>query len=149
MNLPESLSQLFNFNSKSGYTSNAYTPNQLMFHPANLQGFPHSAHAKTDGSSMFQYSPVIKAGTPIKIPEPENNQSYQTNQSNQSNSLNNINNISNNVNIEMPNILVLPATNSNLGFYTWVMQGAPQISQIATKNTKKFKKKNFVETMSE
>ena len=92
---------------------------------------------------MFQYSPVIKAGTPIKIPEPENNQS------NQSNSLNNINNISNNVNIEMPNILVLPATNSNLGFYTWVMQGAPQIPQIPTKNTKKFKEKNFVETMSE
>jgi hypothetical protein len=49
----------------------------------------------------------------------------------------------------MPNILVLPATNSNLGFYTWVMQGAPHISQLTNKNSKKLKKKNYVETMSE
>lgn len=57
---------------------------------------------------------------------------------------NNSKNYSNvsNVNIGIPNIvLVSPACNPNLGFYTWVMQGSPH--QPNTTNTKDTKQRKY------
>ncbi len=154
VNLPEGVSQLFVFNTQSGNTSNPFTPNHVLLNPSSSATLS-SAKCNSD-DNMFQYSPVLK-----KIPTHQS-QSKHDQESVESkgrslsyhsvNSLSSYaNNINNNVNIEMPNMLLLPGGNPNLGFYTWVMQGTPTpiLSQAPNKRNKKFKKTNFVESMSE
>jgi hypothetical protein len=107
--------------------SNACTPNPIKIE----NNFDYRIN-KNDSLTVNELSSASennitsnKSGNTINTSANSNNQPY--------------NNIEN-VNIEIPNILVVSTKNSNLGFYTWLMQGPTQSKLNIDKKLKNLKK---------
>lgn len=130
--------QQANFSQQSqGQTTNINNfnnTNNINFTTSLPQGEMHKSE------SLFEYSPQVKSSQHSSLVDEENfNIQNQSSQS-EKNNLPNENNISrvNNLNIDVPNLLLVSTPNSNLnpnlGFYKWVLQGSPQIKSNVSLN---------------
>jgi hypothetical protein len=116
----------------------------------------HSPGEMIKSESLFEYSSLAKSSQQSSVVDEGENNQTQSSQSGNTPNVNSINNV-NNLNIEIPNIVLVSPTinNPNMGFYTWVMQGSPQITsnvRVDTANKRKdskLKKTNYADDADE